>query len=154
MNEIMKRILEEENELQFTSFDNQDALALGLIMVDIVKEKFNQGVAILIEKNREPLFTHIMKGATLDNIIWINRKKSVVDVYGHSSYYVGEMFKENGTTFAETSLYDPTKYQAEGGSFPLIIKGCGVVGTITVSGLPSADDHNVCVDAIREYLNK
>jgi uncharacterized protein (UPF0303 family) len=39
-----------------------------------------------------------------------------------------------------------------GGAFPIIIRGVGVVGTITVSGLPQAEDHAFVVRMIAEHL--
>jgi uncharacterized protein (UPF0303 family) len=34
------------------------------------------------------------------------------------------------------------------------IEGTGVVGTITVSGLPQEDDHKVVVQALKQYLEE
>ncbi|WP_336314494.1 heme-binding protein [Vibrio tubiashii] len=47
---------------------------------------------------------------------------------------------------------DATEYCAHGGSFPVRIKHCGVVGAITVAGLPQLDDHNLVVSVLRKYL--
>ncbi len=40
-----------------------------------------------------------------------------------------------------------------GGCFPLRIKGLGVVGAITVSGLSDVQDHQLAADALAKYLN-
>jgi uncharacterized protein (UPF0303 family) len=39
-----------------------------------------------------------------------------------------------------------------GGGFPIRVKGIGVVGAVTVSGLHERDDHEVAVAAICDYL--
>ena len=39
-----------------------------------------------------------------------------------------------------------------GGAFPIIIKNVGIIGTITVSGMPDSMDHAYVTDAIRECL--
>ena len=39
-------------------------------------------------------------------------------------------------------------YATDGGSFPLNVEGAGVVGSVTVSGLPQRDDHNLVVEAL------
>lgn len=37
-------------------------------------------------------------------------------------------------------------------SFPIILAGTGIVGTITVSGLSPQDDHKLAVESIRNFL--
>lgn len=152
MNETMNQLLKLEEELQFTSFTSEDALNLGLIFIKIAKDLNQGGIGIKIERNRQVLFTHLMDGTMVENAYWYDRKKNVVDRYNHSSMYVEEMYKSMGTTFAESGLLDPQEFQAVGGSFPLIIKNVGVVGSITVCGLTGELDHQICVDGIRQFL--
>lgn len=152
MNEMMKKTLLEEETLQFDSFDQEDALQLGLIIIDLAKSQFDKGVAVEIEYKELQLFSHFMKGTTENNVYWINAKKNVVRHYGNSSHYVGESFREQGLNFHEASKLPSTEYQAEGGSFPLCVRGEGIVGMITVSGLTSIDDHNLVVDGIKAFL--
>lgn len=152
MNETMNQLLKLEEELQFTSFTSEDALNLGLTFIKIAKDLNQGGIGIKIERNRQVLFTHLMDGTMVENAYWYDRKKNVVDRYNHSSMYVEEMYKSMGTTFAEAGLLDPEQFQAVGGSFPLIIKNVGVVGSITVCGLTGELDHQICVDGIRQFL--
>lgn len=147
-------LLQLEQELIFTSFTSRDALALGLLFVKLAENKGTDGIGIKIEKNGMVLFSHLMDGTTPENAYWYDRKKRVVDRYYHSSKYVEEWYKAQGTTFSESGLLNPEYYQAVGGSFPLIVNGCGVVGSITVCGLSSDEDHELCVTGIRQYLGK
>jgi uncharacterized protein (UPF0303 family) len=39
-----------------------------------------------------------------------------------------------------------------GGGFPIRVKGAGLIGAITVSGLHERDDHGVVVAAICDHL--
>lgn len=153
MNEQMKELLKLEEELQFEKFSSEDALKLGLIFIDIAKQLNQGGIGIKIERNRHVLFTHLMDGTMVENAYWYDRKKNVVDRYNHSSLYVEEMYKNMGTTFEQSSLLDPSEFQAVGGSFPLIIKNVGVVGSITVCGLTGELDHQICVDGIKSFLS-
>ena len=72
--------------------------------------------------------------------------------FGHSSFYVGTKHRLDGTTLAERERVDPTLYADHGGAFPVIVRGVGPVGTVTVSGLPQADDHRLVVDVLRAFL--
>jgi uncharacterized protein (UPF0303 family) len=56
------------------------------------------------------------------------------------------------STLEERALLDPREYAAHGGAFPVIIKGVGPIGTITVSGLPQEEDHALVVRVVADYL--
>ena len=43
-------------------------------------------------------------------------------------------------------------YVMAGGGFPITVRGIGVVGSVTVSGLHERDDHEIGVAAICDYL--
>jgi len=43
-------------------------------------------------------------------------------------------------------------FAAHGGAFPIRIRDVGVVGSISVSGLPQADDHAFVVEMIEAFL--
>jgi uncharacterized protein (UPF0303 family) len=45
-------------------------------------------------------------------------------------------------------------YASHGGSFPLAVLGTGVVGSVTVSGLPQRDDHELVVEALCVLLGR
>ncbi len=147
----LEQLEELENELQFQSFTNEDALQLGMTLVQYAKEH-KKGIAVHIERNRIPLFTHLMDGTSEENVFWLQRKKRVVDHYNRSSHYISARFEENGTTHDESSLLSPADYQAIGGSFPIRIQGAGVIGSVTVAGLTPQLDHDYVVEGIKRYL--
>jgi uncharacterized protein (UPF0303 family) len=76
----------------------------------------------------------------------------VVNRFGHSSYYTGISLKNADQTIEGKYLLPESEYAAHGGAFPLIIKGVGVVGTITVSGLPQQEDHELVVSTLKRFL--
>jgi uncharacterized protein (UPF0303 family) len=78
----------------------------------------------------------------------------VVNRFSHSSYYMGIYYKTLNTTIQEKSYLDPTEYAPHGGAFPIIIRDVGVVGTITVSGLPQKEDHQLVVKILKQFLNR
>ncbi|MEC3883539.1 heme-degrading domain-containing protein [Halobacillus sp. HZG1] len=148
--EILQQL---EKELEFDQFTNEQALKLGMELVQYAKEN-DKSVAVHIEKNRLPLFTHLMDGTSEENIKWLYRKKNVVDHYNHSTQFIAARFKEMGTTHNESSLLPVEEYQAVGGSLPITIKGVGTIGSVTVAGLTPQMDHDYCVAGVRRFLDK
>ena len=43
-------------------------------------------------------------------------------------------------------------YAITGGSFPVRVRGVGVVAAVTASGLSSQEDHDLVVEGIRQHL--
>jgi uncharacterized protein (UPF0303 family) len=141
----------EEQELQFTSFTNDDAWDLGSALVAAAR-KDGAPVAVEISRNGHRLFSVALPGATPDNASWIERKARVVHRFGHSSLYVRQASVERGTTFEEQFGLDPQQYAAHGGAFPVLVRSVGPVGVVVVSGLPQLADHRMVVAALRAHL--
>lgn len=149
--ELLNRLKAQEEELQFSRFTNETALEVGLLLVETARSN-GQAVTVDICRNGQQLFHYALPGTSLDNDEWIKRKNRVVNRFGKSSYYTGTRYQSQGTTIQEKALLNPAEYAPHGGAFPLIIKGVGVVGTITVSGLPQEDDHNLVVSVLKQFL--
>jgi uncharacterized protein (UPF0303 family) len=149
--ELAKTLLHQEQMLQFASFSNDTALELGLRLVAAARRD-NKAVSIAITRNGQLLFQHAMAGTAVDNAEWIRRKNNVVDRFGHSSYYIGVWFRNRGLDFEKLSYVDNRELAAEAGAFPLLVKDVGMIGTITVSGLPQAHDHTLLVGVLQDYL--
>src|ERR1700712_37426 len=141
----------EEAELQFASFTNDDAWALGTALVAAARDQ-QAAVPIDARRNGHQLFHAALPGATPDNDGWIERKARVVDRFGHSSLYVRQSSIERGTTFEVEFGLDPGRYAAHGGGFPILVRDVGPVGVVVVSGLPQLEDHRMVVTAIRAQL--
>ena len=62
--------------------------------------------------------------------------------------------RTSGTSLAESSELDGQLFAAAGGCFPVYVEGAGVIGTITVSGLPQVDDHRLVVEVVRNFLRR
>lgn len=151
MHDLLKTLLKQEEELQFDSFNNEDAWQLGVMLIEKARAN-NFCITIDITRNRHQLFHYSFEGTSPDNDEWVKRKTNVVYRFGHSSFYIGRLLKYENSTIEDKYSVSPFEYSAHGGSFPVIIKNCGVIGTITVSGLPQADDHDLVVEVLKEYL--
>jgi uncharacterized protein (UPF0303 family) len=148
---MLAELLSQEVEHQFRAFGNDDALLLGMNLVNRAKAD-GKSVTVDICRNGQQLFHCALPGTSADNDAWIRRKNNVVNRYGHNSFYVGTQFRAKNTTFEQSSRLDIDEYAAQGGAFPIIVRNVGVVGTVTASGLPQEEDHRLVVDVLREFL--
>jgi uncharacterized protein (UPF0303 family) len=151
--DILNTLLLQEQELQFTNFNESTAWQLGTQMVEqAMRDKLP--ITIDITREQHQLFHASMPGTAADNDEWVKRKVRLVNRFGHSSFYMGQLLKHKGKTIEQSYLISESEFAAHGGCFPIIIKGTGMVGTITVSGLPQEEDHKLVVESIRAYLAK
>ena len=151
MAELLEELLEQERELQFTAFNEETAWQIGNWLVEHAKRNA-LSITIDIRRGEQQLFHASLPGTSADNDVWVNRKVRLVNRMGHSSFYIGQLLKEEGKSMREKYLLDESEYAPHGGCFPILVKGSGMIGTLTVSGLPQEEDHKVVVQAIRAYL--
>jgi len=151
VDDILKQLLREEQELQFTRFNEETAWEVGSLLVERSRSG-NLPVAIDITRGSHQLFHASLPGTSPDNDEWIRRKVRLVYRFGHSSFYMGQLLKSKGKSIEQEYLISEMEYAPHGGCFPVIVKGTGMVGTITVSGLPQEEDHKLVVQALRDYL--
>ncbi len=151
MEDILKQLLQAEEELQFNRFNEETAWQIG---TQLVSSALKDGLPVTIDITRgaHQLFHASLKGTSVDNDEWVKRKVRLVYRFGHSSFYMGQLLKSKGKSIEEAYLLSESEYAPHGGCFPVVLKGTGMVGTITVSGLPQEDDHKLVVQAIRTYL--
>ncbi len=143
----------EHDELQFYSFSNSLALEVGLRIAAVAEEK-KYPITIDIEKNSQKIFHYACEGTSRDNDRWIERKNRIVNHFGKSSSYIKALLEKNESTMENMFFLDSMKYSAFGGAFPILIRNVGPVGTITVSGLPDEEDHNLVVSIVREFIKR
>ncbi|TLM83348.1 heme-degrading domain-containing protein [Pseudarthrobacter sp. NamE2] len=148
---LIGRIEGEIRELQFPGFSLDDALNLGLLLVELGKERALP-IAIDITKGGQVLFHVALPGATPDNEHWIRAKQRTAARYEVPSLLVGLRGRLRGGRIEDNAWFDQSRYAAHGGSFPVYVAGVGAVATVTVSGLPQVQDHNLVVEAMREVL--
>ena len=153
MEALLKQLEQEERELQFDRFSNEDAIAIGLSLYETAK-KNNLPVTIDVRRNGHQLFHLAMPGTSPDNDQWVARKVKLVNRTGMSSFRVGTLLRSQNTTLEDRFELSHYEYAAHGGCFPVILKDTGAVGTVTISGLAQEDDHAMVVNALRAYLGK
>ncbi len=145
-------IKQQERELQFTRFNEDDAWALGMLMRETaVTQKLP--IVIDIRMGARPLFYTALANTAEDNADWARRKINSVMKSHASSYRLYLEDHATGRSFVELRGLAPKDYVVAGGSFPINIKNVGVVGTVTVSGIPQRKDHGFVVECLCKFLN-
>ena len=141
----------QEAALQFKHFNETNAWELGCQMRGLALER-NLPLVIDIRIGIRPLFYVALPGTTPENPDWVRRKVNTVMRFHKSSYRVGREYEERGVGFDANRGLDVMDYANAGGGFPIHIIGTGVVGAVTVSGIPQRDDHNFVTEAIATFL--
>jgi uncharacterized protein (UPF0303 family) len=152
--EDLATIARQEAKLIFPAFDAETAWRLGTSLRELAVAR---GHSIVIDIRRfghphQPLFYTALSGTTPDNVRWVERKSNVVARFHRSSYQLGLYLKHNDTTLVEKYSLPDAEYATHGGSFPLKVAGAGIIGSVTVSGLPQREDHNLVVEALCREL--
>jgi uncharacterized protein (UPF0303 family) len=140
----------QERELCFTKFDEDVAWTIGTRLRTMAVAR-KAGVVIDVRRFGQQLFYCALPGSSPDNAEWVRRKSNLVARFHRSSYRMG---LEVGAHLFEKYALPMTDFAAHGGSFPICVQGAGVIGSITVSGLPQRADHELVVEALCVEVGK
>jgi uncharacterized protein (UPF0303 family) len=148
--EDIAQLAVQESTLTLDSFTPETAWQLGCLLRELA---VSRNFPLVIDVRRfgnpdQPLFYSALPGTTPDNPRWVLRKTRVVARFHKSSYHVGRILEQAGRKFGERYNLPEEDYAAHGGCFPLSVAAAGIVGAVTVSGLPQRDDHNLVVEAL------
>jgi uncharacterized protein (UPF0303 family) len=148
--EDIAAIIRQEADLHFPHFDPDTAWRLGLTLRELAVSR-KQPIVVDVRRFGQPplpLFYTALPGTTPDNVRWVQRKSNFVARFYRSSYHLGLYLQQNDTTFTERYGLSEDDYAVHGGSFPIHVTGTGIIGSVTVSGLPQREDHNLVVEAL------
>lgn len=148
--ELLKILESQEEQLVFDSFNNEDALKLGMILTDVTKNT-KKPLSMRVFLDDVIVFQYTMEGDSERRFGWTKRKYNLIKKTGHSSMhgkvralYLNEL----------KDLYSNKEEYGFGcGGFPIIVKGKGIIGAVAVSGLPDPKDHLYVVEALEKMLN-
>jgi uncharacterized protein (UPF0303 family) len=142
-------VKKQEQDLVFTQFDEAVAFALGSAIRD---RALAEGLSLVVDIRTwdRQMFFAATSGTSADNAEWVRRKVNTVRRFQRPSY---RMVLERGEApFSPQAGADPADFVIAGGGFPIRVKGAGIVGCLTISGLPGRDDHGVAVAALCDHL--
>ncbi len=147
LTEDLAVLMRQEQVLVFRSFDENTAWQLGSLLHErAVSEDWP--LVIDIRRFDRPLFFSARPGVTSDNLDWVRRKNNTVQRFLRSSYRLAHQLAIEDKGIQERYHLSPTDFADCGGGFPIIVQGAGVIGSVTVSGLPDHQDHQIIVDAL------
>jgi uncharacterized protein (UPF0303 family) len=149
----LERIALQERELRLPRFDAEVAWQLGTRIRAMAQER---GLSLVVDVRRfgQPLFYCALDGTTGDNPEWVRRKCNVVARFHRSTYGMGLSLRSKNTTLQERQGVPLGDFATDGGGFPIVVENAGIVGSITVSGLPQRDDHELVVEALCAHLGR
>ncbi len=149
--EALNKLVKQQQGLVFTEFNSAMAWELGSLMVEKARNE-NKQIAINISVNRRRLFYHAFDQCSPDNEKWIQRKENTTYHFYNSSLYMAQYMQLRQDTIFNRYGMNPEAFAQAGGSFPITIKGVGVVGAVTISGLSQQEDHDFVVESISSFL--
>ena len=153
LTEDLERVAYQERELVLPRLDANIAWQLGSILRTMAADR-KLPIVIDIRRFGQPLFYVAMDNTTPDNPEWVRRKGNVVARFHRSSYTEALREKLKGKTIYESQGLSLADYATHGGSFPLTVAGAGVIGSITVSGLPMRQDHELVIEGLCAFLGR
>jgi len=147
----LQTIAQQEKTLVFPQFDSDRAWQIGSQLREMAVAR-GAAVAMEVRTFGQPLFFAALDGTTPDNVRWVQRKARTVEHFRVSSYAIGLGLQQAGATLADKYSLPAAEFASHGGAFPLTVKGAGVIGVVTVSGLPQRRDHEFVVEALCAIL--
>ncbi|MFC5864863.1 heme-degrading domain-containing protein [Acidicapsa dinghuensis] len=147
----LARIALQEQQLQFTSFDEQAAWELGSAIHQLGTAR-KLRIVVDVRRTGQPLFYAALPGTTPDNAEWVRRKSNVTLRFHRSSYAIALEMEEKKSTLHERYGLPIADYAGHGGSFPVRVHGAGFIGLVTVSGLPMRADHELAIEGLCAVL--
>lgn len=147
------RIIRQEQELVYDRFDEAAAFALGSRIRALGVER-NLTIVCDIRTWDRQLFFTALPGTSADNSEWVRRKINLVRRFLKSSYRVVRERNHPDRLLPPHMAMSQDEYALAGGGFPMRVKGAGIIGTVTVSGLPERDDHGLVIEALALELGR
>ncbi|GAA3212448.1 heme-degrading domain-containing protein [Microbacterium terregens] len=130
-------------------FDNDDAVTLGLLAVEMIRKQ-GANLAVRIVLRGDEVFLAKLGTTGPANDVWLAGKAAVAERFGEPSLLVRRRHEAAGTPFQDRTDIDHAVFRAHGGAVPIFVSG-EVVGTITMSGEPDVIDHAIAAETLRRF---
>ena len=148
----LSRIRHQEETLRFPHFNTDIAWEIGSYLRSRAVA-LKAPMAFDIQLGDHLLFHCALPDTTPMNADWMRRKRNTVLRFHRSSYAMGLKLELEEATLQSKLDLPMRDYATHGGCFPILLADTGFIGTITASGLPQRQDHELVVEAIAAHLN-
>ena len=150
--EVITVLAMQEEILQFGPFTNEDAWALGnLIVAEARKRGLDTAVEIRLN-NGYTVFKYAGNSTNLNNEAWMDKMYATVRRVEKSTMLLYSELKKSEETLEDIGL-DNREYSYMGGGFPIRVEEVGVIGVILVSNQNHFVNHDIIVRAVSRYLH-
>ena len=150
--EVITVLAMQEEILQFGHFTNEDAWALGnLIVAEARKRGLDTAVEIRLN-NGYTVFKYAGNSTNLNNEAWMDKMYATVRRVEKSTMLLDSELKNSEETLDDIGL-DTREYSYMGGGFPIRVEEVGVIGVILVSNQNHFVNHDIIVRAVSRYLH-
>jgi uncharacterized protein (UPF0303 family) len=140
--------LEAQETLEFASMTNEDAVRLGEVAIEVIRE-IGLSLCVEIVVGGDTLFLAKLGSTGAGNTQWLKRKAATANHFGTSSLLLKRQLERDNQMLDDLSD-DHEALAAHGGAVPIRVGG-EMVGTITMSGEPDWVDHAAVIAAITRY---
>jgi uncharacterized protein (UPF0303 family) len=143
----LQRIDAQVRQLVLPTFDEGVAWTIGTRLREIALQR-GQAITIELRHAGHTVFRHAMPGTSPANADWARRKRATVELTGRPSYEQFLRSQRDGRNALDSMHLDRRHFADHGGAFPVRMVGAGLLGVVTVSGLPQRDDHDLVVEVL------
>ena len=145
-------VAQQEKLLRYSSFTREDALELGLKIIELARQNYNGQISVKITEDDTIVFSHKTSGTSIENEMWMDRKLAVSHQSGTSS--LGAYLSAVAGQGRAFWLDRPENFAPCGGCFPVLLAdNCRPWAYVAVSGMRHFQDHQVIADAMAWQLN-
>ncbi len=136
-----------DKNIELVKFGAKEATDIGKIIIEkAINEK--RALCISIYINGRELFRFLSDECTPNHEQWLNRKRNTVLFFHQSTKFIGEKLNQDSSLLRKKYGLNEQEHTVVSGGIPIIVKGCGVIGALCISGMMPQEDHDLAVEML------
>lgn len=149
--DLITALERQETLLVFDQFTEETAITIGSALYEKALS-MRAPIVIDIKSGTRRYYFAALAGSSPDNEDWARRKGNTVLRCHMSSLLVGLLQDRKGRVQWPDNGLPYEDFITHGGGFPVTVKSVGVVAAISISGLPSMEDHALVTSTLAAHL--